>query len=81
MLNKEALAENALAVLRGEREAIDYISQVADNPSDINDTRKPSKLREWLKQAISMVPPTPKMPMTSIRQYLHKLTSTYTKNH
>lgn len=76
----EALAENALAVLRGEREAIDYISQVADNPSDINDTRKPSKLREWLKQAKSMVPPTPKMPMTSIRQYLRKFTSTYTKN-
>ena len=76
----EALAENALAVLRGEREAIDYVSQVADNPSDINDTRKPSKLREWLKQAKSMVPPTPKMPMTSIRQYLRKFTSTYTKN-
>lgn len=77
----DALAQNALAVLRGEREAAEYVSHEADDPSSINDTRKPSKLREWLNQAISKVPPTPKVPMTSIRQYIRKFTSPHTKNH
>ncbi len=39
----DALASNALAVLRGEREAVDYVSQEADDPSNINDTQRPSK--------------------------------------
>lgn len=75
----EALAQNALAVLRGEREAVDYTSQEYDDPSNINDTRRPSKLREWLTAAINI--PTPKASMTSIRQYLRKISSNYTKRH
>lgn len=64
-----ALAENALAVLSGERSAKPYESHSAEDPSEINDRTKPSTLREWLLAAI-----TPSNPVTgtAIRQYLSK---------
>lgn len=65
-----ALAENALAVLRGERQARTYVREEYDDPSQINDTRKPSKLRDWLLSAIS--PQGANAPMSSIRHYLGK---------
>lgn len=43
-----ALAENALAVVRGERAAQAYHSEEYDDPSQVNDTQRPSKLRDWL---------------------------------
>ncbi len=76
----EALAQNALAVLKGEREAVDYVSHEIDDPSNVNDTRRPSKIREWLNQAINQLPPAPKVNMTSVRQYIRRFTSNYTKN-
>jgi len=75
----KALAMNALAVLRGEREAHDYKSAEYDDPSTINDTRRPSKLREWLNNAIKNAPST-KTSMTAIRQYLRKFSSPYKRN-
>ncbi len=71
-----ALALNALAALQGKREVHDYKSQEYDDPSTINDTRHPSKLREWLKNTINITPPRA-APMTAIRQYLRKI-QTYT---
>ncbi len=65
-----ALAENALAVLRGERVAKVYRSEEYDDPSKINDEQRPSKLREWLLSAIT--PQHPPKPGTAIRQYLKK---------
>ncbi len=67
----KALAENALAVLQGERQARKYESKAAEDPSEINNREKPSKLRDWLLNTLK--PPTGKAPATaSIRQYLRK---------
>lgn len=66
-----ALAENALAVVKGERKASTYHSVEKEDPSQINDIEKPSKLREWLLSAIT--PPVKASgSMTSIRHYLGK---------
>ena len=65
-----ALAENALAVLRGERTPKEYESTASEDPSQINDEERPSKLRDWLLLAVS--PPTGAKPMTAIRHYLRK---------
>jgi len=65
-----ALAANALAVLRGERQAKSYESSEYDDPSQINDTTRPSKLRDWLLGAIS--PQAVNAPVSSIRHYLGK---------
>ena len=65
-----ALAANALAVLRGERQAKPYESSEYDDPSQINDTTRPSKLRDWLLGAIS--PQAVNAPVSSIRHYLGK---------
>lgn len=65
-----ALAENALAVLRGERKTKEYRSEEYDDPSKINDERRPSKLRDWLLSAVS--PQKQTTPVTAIRQYLKK---------
>lgn len=67
----KALAENALAVVRGERQAKTYHSHESEDPSQINDTAKPSKLRDWLLSAITPQSKTG-APMTSIRHYLGK---------
>lgn len=47
----QALAQNALGVLSGELEVKVYESSLPDDPAHINDTSKPSKLREWLSAA------------------------------
>ncbi len=65
-----ALAENAFAVLRGERVPKEYKSEDYDDPSQINDVERPSKLRDWLLLAIK--PQVKTKPMTAIRQYLRK---------
>ncbi|MDE5660995.1 MAG: butyrate kinase, partial [Muribaculaceae bacterium] len=66
-----ALAENALAVVKGERKASTYHSVEKEDPSQINDIEKPSKLREWLLSAITP-PVKASSSMTSIRHYLGK---------
>lgn len=68
----KALAANALAVLNGERQATEYVSQEYDDPAGINDTRRTSKLREWLKN-VTNTPISKSNSITSIRQYLKKL--------
>lgn len=65
----KALAENALAVLRGERQPKDYHSEASENPADINDRARPSKLREWLLAAIK---PQSIRTGTAIRHYFRK---------
>lgn len=65
-----ALAESAQAVLSGERQAHTYYSTTSEDPSEINNQDRPSKLRDWLLAAIS--PQNGKTPMTSIRHYLRK---------
>ncbi len=65
-----ALAENALAVLRGERQARTYVSTPSEDPSQINNQERPSKLRDWLLAAIT--PQNRVTPRTSIRHYIRK---------
>ena len=65
-----ALAENALAVLRGERKASVYKSEEYDDPSKINDPTRVSKIREVLLGAINT--PMAIHATTAIRQYLGK---------
>ncbi|MDE6485312.1 MAG: butyrate kinase [Duncaniella sp.] len=48
-----ALAENALAVLKGEREARTYVSEEYDDPARLNDTTRTSKLRDALLDTIN----------------------------
>ncbi|MBD5234736.1 MAG: butyrate kinase [Bacteroidales bacterium] len=67
----KSLAENALAVLRGERQVRTYVSEEYDDPSQINDTSRSSKIREALLAAIS--PTTATKPVSAIRHYLRKL--------
>ena len=49
----KALAENALAVLRGERQARTYVSEEYDDPARLNDTTHTSKLRDALLDSIN----------------------------
>ncbi len=66
----KALAENALAAITGEREIKVYHHTDYDEPSQINDTRKPSKLRDWLRTAL---PPTRgTSAITALRQYMRR---------
>lgn len=46
-----ALAQNALGVLKGELELKDYEPDEEDDPAKLNDTSRPSKLRDWLYAA------------------------------
>lgn len=66
----KALAENALAAINGEREIKIYTHTDYDDPSQVNDTRKPSKLREWLRGAIQ--PSKGTSAITALRQYLRR---------
>lgn len=75
----KALAANALAVLRGQRTAHEYEYTEYDDPATINDTRRPSKLRDWLN-ALNMNITQNTAPMTAIRQYLRKFTSNSQKD-
>lgn len=65
-----ALAENALAVVRGDRKAHTYVSEEYDDPSKINDTTRASKIREWL---LTTLAPQAASASTAIRTYLRKL--------
>lgn len=65
-----ALAENALAVLRGERQVRTYVSEEYDDPSKINDTTRTSKLRDWLQANLS--PTVATRPATALRHYLRR---------
>lgn len=65
-----ALAENALAVLRGERQVRTYVSEEYDDPSKINDTTRTSKLRDWLQANLS--PTAATRPATALRHYLRR---------
>lgn len=66
----KALAENALAAIKGEREIKVYQHADYDDPSQINDTRRPSKLREWLRAALP--PSRGTNAITALRQYLRR---------
>lgn len=69
----ESLALNALAVLTGEREAKVYAAEEDNvNPADINDTQKPSKLRDILVAHVEAANKATKRQMTAIRLYLRK---------
>ncbi len=69
----ESLAMNALAVLNGEREALVYTSEPDNNdPTQINDPGKPSKLREVLRNLVT--PSTSqKRRLSAMRRYLLNL--------
>ena len=69
----KALAENAFAVLNGERKPKEYVSEASEDPASINDEKRPSKLRDWLLAAIN--PQKGGKQMTSIRSYLQKMNS------
>ena len=70
----ESLALNALSVLNGDREAMVYTAEPDNNdPGDINDTQKPSKLREILAASVIAANRATLKRMTAVRQYLRKL--------
>lgn len=68
-----SLAENALAVLRGDRQPKEYKGEKSEDPANINDAARPSKLRDWLMTAIN--PETNKQALTAIRHYLRKMST------
>lgn len=65
----QTLAENALAVISGEREVKVYHSEETEDPSAINDRHKPSKLRDILLAAIN---PPKGQKFSTIRQYIKR---------
>lgn len=69
----KALASNALAALRGEREVHNYVHTDSEDPAKINDISQVSKLRDWLKAALS--PVNTANAISAIRQYLRRWTS------
>lgn len=64
-----ALAQNALGVLSGELVTKVYESALPDDPSLINDTSIPSKLREWLSAA-RLSNFAKKRKLSAMREYL-----------
>ena len=64
-----ALAQNAIGALTGELEVKTYVSEMPDDPAQVNDTSRPSKLREWLKAARFSNYST-KRKLSAMRQYL-----------
>lgn len=69
----KTLAENALAAIKGEREIKIYRHQENDDPSKINDTRFPSKIRDILNAAVRA--PKVEKSLTAIRQYLRRFSN------
>lgn len=65
----KSLAENALAVIRGDQQVKTYVSEPSENPADINDTSIPSKIRDIL-QAANL--PKATEAVGAIRKYLSK---------
>ena len=69
----ESLALNVLAILNGEREVKVYESEPDNNdPAQINDPKKPSKLREILAESMK-VNYVAKRHLTAIRKYWRSL--------
>lgn len=64
-----ALAQNAYGVLTGELVAHDYVRAPKDDPAQINDTTKPSKIRELL-MANRYLNYSTKRRLSAMRQYL-----------
>ena len=70
----ESLALNVLAVLNGERAPKEYTSEPDNNdPAQINDTQKPSKLREVLRASIQTSNKAAIKHLTAIRRYWRNL--------
>lgn len=71
-----SLAENALAVIRGEQKAKIYHSEESEDPSQINNRDKPSKIRDILVAAIT--PPfTGEKTISAIRRYIRSWNSPF----
>lgn len=69
----DALAQNALAAERGERDVSVYVREDYDDPKEINDTDRPSKLRDWLLAAISPnIDVNLNNTVSAIRHYIRK---------
>lgn len=64
-----ALAQNALGALSGELKVKVYESEQPDDPAQVNDVTRPSKLREWLKAARFSNYST-KRKLSAMREYL-----------
>lgn len=64
-----ALAQNALGALTGELSVQVYESALPDDPAQVNDATRPSKLREWLKAARFSNYST-KRKLSAMREYL-----------
>lgn len=67
----QALAENALAVVKGLRKPKIYTTEEYDDPATMNDMRRPSKLRDWLKR--SAWTRRQGATISAIRQYIQNL--------
>lgn len=73
----ESLAMNALAVLTGERDVKVYTAEADNNdPAQINDIQRPSKLREILRESIEATNRATKRQVTAIRRYWRNLRNT-----
>lgn len=64
-----ALAQNALGALNGELEVKVYTSALPDDPAQVNDATRPSKLREWLSAA-RLSNYSTKRKISAMREYL-----------
>lgn len=64
-----ALAQNALGALNGKLEIKIYESALPDDPAQVNDASRPSKLREWLKAA-RVTNYSTKRKISAMREYL-----------
>lgn len=64
-----ALAQNACGALQGELEVKKYESALPDDPAHINDTSRPSKLREWLTAA-RLTNYASRRKLSAMREYL-----------
>ena len=63
-----ALAQNALGVLNGDLEVKVYEPDEEDDPAKLNDTSRPSKLRDWL-YAARLNNFSTKRKLSAMRQY------------
>ena len=71
-----SLAMNALAVLNGERQAVVYNPEEDNNdPGAINDMKRPSKLRDILRDSVIQANEVTRRRLTAIRRYLRHYTT------
>lgn len=64
-----ALAQNAFGVLTGELQVHVYEPDPKDDPAQVNDTTRPSKIREWLTAA-RFTNYSTKRRLSAMRQYI-----------